>query len=234
MAAIPREGYVIVRFLFAVACVAVLAGPGYSAEDVFYDEYEALSPRVLVEDFSDSERLISVGYSVGHSNRIAVYAQAHSGQSVQRVFDLPVIELDPVPQNHPGFYGPLYILDINGDERPEVLVLRSGQHSGFWRLYAGLEEGGDWNEVVAFITGGFAGLPSPFGVRVSDGVAQISGMEPDTLQPMCWTWRAGVPASEFAKGTGTCWSEANWSGLEMARRVSLQAFSPAVMPRSSE
>ena len=221
----------IVPYLFVLAQLAAPVAAQQSAERLLIQQYLDATPIVILEDFTATEQLVAVPYSVAGFPRLSVHVLRRDGTRPEPpglVFDTAVVTLEDGFFIE-GFYGPLYLLDLNGDGEREILYARAWQHGAIWHVYTRTAEQSDWVEALRFGSSGFAGMRGTGALRVDDGGAQISGHEMSGAGIRCWTWRAGVVMTEAEMTEGNCWEtdeESDWSGLDAAQSVPLTAFPP--------
>tara|TARA_R110002096_G_scaffold19651_5_gene65456 strand:- start:1472 stop:2161 length:690 start_codon:yes stop_codon:yes gene_type:complete len=226
---------VIIPYLFVLAQLAAPVAARQSAEPLLIQEYLDATPIIILEDFTATEQLVAVPYSLAGFPRLSVHVLRRDGTRPQPpglVFDMAVVTREDGFFIE-GFYGPLYLLDLNRDGAREILYSRGWEHGAIWHVYARTPDQGDWGEALSFGSSAFAGMRGIGAVRVDGEQAQISGYDAAADAVRCWTWQAGAAITDPEIADGNCWEaddESDWSGLDAAQAVSLTAFPPPFQP----
>lgn len=182
----------IVRFLFAFALAALCSAGAVRAQS-----------EIIVRMFDGSEAgqtcavrgvgtCISVqGAFMGAEPVVLLRLSNNAGVATSEAI---VLKVDPDNRAYSDFYVQVWLVDVNADGSPEVLVRRSEHHSPELRLFALLDTG-EWSEVATFMAAYFAGLPPVGGVWVTQSGNSAGGLLP-VEGAGCWTWTAGQTVSD--------------------------------------
>lgn len=238
MAAIPREGYVIVRFLFACAACTLL-GASVSAQDVpladmrEYPETSPLNPDAAVCNAHWSAPILSDGtvlqissHQVAGEPRIALYAREPGARALRIVFDYSLSNVArPRTIN-------VHELDVNQDGQVELLVAMPERH-GSTRFLYGRETDGQWRLVLE-TTFSVRQLVRAIGESIEYGffvehvgdkvVLQARGEEFPGLE--CLSWSAGQGLWEPDRTLSACPTEQDSRGEVTRLALLALVFSP--------
>lgn len=223
MAAIPREGYVIVRFLFAVMFLSMLIAAGAAGQEqvlqlqdramvtvlnfpeasgrVLHDPLcEEAQPRIRLDEHTE---IVVSAHEVLGDQRMLLYARASDSPVLQPLWN------ETAHDSRDGLGDLIWLerMDFNLDGREELVVIQSGMHGG--RIWAfGRLASNEWFELFTFGTWEQVyvedGTGSRYGFEAGEFGSRVWVDGASGGQTYCWTWPPGADLEDAIGTEGHC------------------------------